>query len=132
MPWYSMSDTQKAAQSPAAANWPTLGDALKMAREAGAWEPMGLPTDWEAGDLVLTRAQLFALARVIAAEAASRTKKPASLPQAACSWYDGLTWNEFGGYYEGDAWAARGDEMERRELQEEREHAKACDAETKE
>ena len=35
----------------------------------------------------------------------------------------GLTWNEFGGYYEGDAWAARGDEIERRELQEEREHA---------
>ena len=37
--------------------------------------------------------------------------------------FDGLTWNEFGGYYEGNAWAARGDEIERREQQEEREHA---------
>lgn len=37
--------------------------------------------------------------------------------------FDGLTWNEFGGYYEGDAWAARGNEIERREQQEEREHA---------
>ena len=33
----------------------------------------------------------------------------------------GLTYNEFGGYYEGDAWAARGDEIERIERQEERE-----------
>ena len=30
--------------------------------------------------------------------------------------FDGLTWNEFGGYYEGNAWAARGDEIERRQL----------------
>ena len=37
--------------------------------------------------------------------------------------FDGLTWNEFGGYYEGDSWAARGNEIERREQQEEREHA---------
>ena len=37
--------------------------------------------------------------------------------------FDGLTWNEFGGYYEGNAWAARGDAMERQQLQEEREHA---------
>ena len=35
----------------------------------------------------------------------------------------GLTYNEFGGYYEGNAWAARGDAMERQQLQEEREHA---------
>ena len=33
--------------------------------------------------------------------------------------FDGLTWNEFGGYHEGDAWAARGNEIERREQQEE-------------
>ena len=32
-----------------------------------------------------------------------------------------LTYNEFGWYYEGDAWAARGDEIERREHQDERE-----------
>ena len=37
--------------------------------------------------------------------------------------YDGLTWNDFGGYYEGDAWAARGDAIERKEAAEEREHA---------
>ncbi len=34
----------------------------------------------------------------------------------------GLTWNEFGGYYEGDSWQARGDQIERQEQQEEREH----------
>ncbi len=34
--------------------------------------------------------------------------------------YDGLTWNEFGGYYEGDAWAARGDDIERQEMDDER------------
>lgn len=37
--------------------------------------------------------------------------------------FNGLTWNEFGGYYEGDSWAARGDAIERQELQEESEHA---------
>ena len=37
--------------------------------------------------------------------------------------FDGLTWNEFGGYYEGDSWAARGDAIERQQRQEEREHA---------
>lgn len=37
--------------------------------------------------------------------------------------YGGLTWNDFGSYYEGDAWAARGDEIELQQLQEEREHA---------
>ena len=36
--------------------------------------------------------------------------------------YDGLTCNEFGGSYDGDAWAARGDAIEDRERQEEREH----------
>jgi hypothetical protein len=40
--------------------------------------------------------------------------------------YDGLTWNDFGSYYEGDAWAARGDSIERRERQEEREHEAMC------
>ena len=29
--------------------------------------------------------------------------------------FDGLTWNEFGGYYEGDSWAARGDAIERQQ-----------------
>ena len=37
--------------------------------------------------------------------------------------YEGLTWNDFGSYYEGDAWAALGDEIERQQRQEEREHA---------
>lgn len=37
--------------------------------------------------------------------------------------FDGLTWNEFGGYYEGNAWAARCDAIERQQRQEEREHA---------
>ena len=37
--------------------------------------------------------------------------------------FDGLTWNEFGGYYEGDSWAARGDAIERQQRREEREHA---------
>ena len=32
----------------------------------------------------------------------------------------GLTWNDFGGYYEGDAWAARGDAIERQEEDDER------------
>ncbi len=34
---------------------------------------------------------------------------------------DGLSWNAFGGYWEGDAWAARCDEIERQQFQEERE-----------
>ncbi len=34
----------------------------------------------------------------------------------------GLTWNDFGGYLEGDAWAARGDAIEARQRREEREH----------
>lgn len=33
----------------------------------------------------------------------------------------GLTYNEFGGYYEGDSWQARGDQIESKERQEERE-----------
>ena len=36
---------------------------------------------------------------------------------------DGLSWNEFGGYFEGDSWAARGDAIECQQQQEEREHA---------
>lgn len=34
-----------------------------------------------------------------------------------------LTWNDFGSYWEGDSWAARGDAIERQQQQEEREHA---------
>lgn len=34
----------------------------------------------------------------------------------------GLSWNEFGGYLEGDSWAARCDYIEHQERQEEREH----------
>jgi hypothetical protein len=37
--------------------------------------------------------------------------------------YNGLTWNDFGGYWEGDSWAARGDQIERQQQREEREHA---------
>ena len=37
--------------------------------------------------------------------------------------YDGLTWNEVGGYYEGNAWADRADAIERKEANAEREHA---------
>ncbi len=33
----------------------------------------------------------------------------------------GLTYNEFGGYYEGDSWQARGDQIASKERQEERE-----------
>lgn len=34
-----------------------------------------------------------------------------------------LSWNDFGGYWEGDAWGARVSAIEREEEQEEREHA---------
>jgi hypothetical protein len=37
--------------------------------------------------------------------------------------YDGLTWNGFGGYWEGDAEAARDHRISQDELREEREHA---------
>lgn len=68
MVWYSTDDARRDAQRPRATEAPSLATILRVAREAGAWEPDGLPSDWEQGDLVFSRSQLFGFARLLAAE----------------------------------------------------------------
>jgi hypothetical protein len=44
-------------------------DALKFAVESGAWIPLGLPSDWDKGDLVFTPTHVWVFARTILAAA---------------------------------------------------------------
>jgi hypothetical protein len=49
----------------------------RLAREAGAWKPEGLPSDWDAGDCVLSAAELARFAALIAAHERERCAKVA-------------------------------------------------------
>lgn len=41
---------------------------LELAKEAGAWTPMGLPTDWNAGDVVFSSNELRKFAALVRRE----------------------------------------------------------------
>lgn len=68
MPWYTMNNARKEASRETAAEYPRLSDVVRIAKDAGGWQPMGLPTDWQDGDIVFSRAELFAFARLLALE----------------------------------------------------------------
>lgn len=74
MPWYTMENAKKEASREAATEYPKLNDVVRIAKAAGGWQPMGLPTDWQAGDIVFSQAELFAFARLLALEL--RAKQP--------------------------------------------------------
>ena len=42
---------------------------LELAKEAGAWTPMALPTDWNAGDVVFSADELRKFAALVRREA---------------------------------------------------------------
>ena len=68
MPWYTMNDARKEASRETATEYPRLSDVVRIAKDAGGWQPRGLPTDWQDGDIVFSRAELFAFARLLALE----------------------------------------------------------------
>ena len=43
----------------------TRDEALILARQHGAWQPLGLPSDWDAGDVVMSPSQLWAFTKAV-------------------------------------------------------------------
>lgn len=67
MTWYTTDDARRDAQKPGAAQV-SLADVLRIAVEAGGWQPLGLPSNWDAGDYVFTKHELYAFAKLLLAE----------------------------------------------------------------